>query len=487
MRIVIGNHKSQIFCGAKDMEILRKALRIRSPGAWYSPAFRNNTWDGYVNYISDRTGLFDTGLLVEVCKQIRALGKEPELKDSRETFRDLHEVKEIGGKILREDQREALHAFLNHRVGGISFPRGIMDEATNYGKTILTASIVASFSEKRRGIYLINNKTIFVQVYQDLKELLGKDVVGCVMSGKTDWKRFNVCMVQTLANQIYKNPKIKNDLAQQDFIVIDEYDEVINFKATKLILQHTYNAPIRLGLTGTASMSKDKTKNRDQIRFTGPVIHKTTNKQLVDLGVSAKPTIKFILGNDKVYEDLSYEEEYDRCIIRNKTRHRRIWRRVARNIEKGPVLILFRYHKHIQEVMKLCPDQLQKDYKIGMAHGKIKNREQIIQRFNKGKIDILLCSMIIRRGKNIPEIRSLLNAAGGDSQSNVLQIFGRGLRKSKTKTKINIEEFYDLGKYLRKHSKHRIIYYKNQKFPVKELYKGKLLSKITVNGKKVKN
>lgn len=488
MEIIVNNHKSQLLCGAKDMEAMRKLMRIKSPGAFYSEQFRSGIWDGYINYISDRTGMFDTGLLAQVCKHLRSIGKKIEIDDRRETFKDLHEVKEIGGKTLREDQRVALHAFLNNRVEGIKFPRGIMDEATNYGKTILTASVVASFSQKRRGLYLINNKTIFVQVYKDLQDLLGKDQVGRVQSGyPVDWKRFNICMVQTLANQIQKNPKVRAELSKQDIIIIDEYDEVINFKATKTILQHSYNAPIRLGLTGTALMSKDKNKNQDQLRFTGPVIHKTTNKQLVDLGVSAKPKITFFMGNEKVYEDLTWQEEYEKCITKNKARNRKIWRRVEKKLEKGQVLVLFKYHQHIDELMKLCPEELLKNFKIGIAHGKIKNREQIIEKFNKGKCDVLMASMIIRRGKNIPEIRTLINAAAGDSQSNVLQIFGRGLRKSKTKKRIDLEEFFDKGKYLQRHSKHRVIYYKNQKFPVKELYKQKLLNKISINGKKRKN
>jgi superfamily II DNA or RNA helicase len=79
--------------------------------------------------------------------------------------------------------------------------------------------------------------------------------------------------------------------------------------------------------------------------------------------------------------------------------------------------------------------------------------------------------MIIKRGINLPLIRMLINAAGGDSETNVLQILGRALRKHATKDSVKVVDFYDEGAYLMRHSKHRVKFYKDQKFKVKELYK----------------
>ena len=73
---------------------------------------------------------------------------------------------------------------------------------------------------------------------------------------------------------------------------------------------------------------------------------------------------------------------------------------------------------------------------------------------------------------NLKLIRTLINAAGGDSWRNVLQIFGRALRKEAgVKEEVNVEDFMDEGRYLKRHSKHRINYYKKEGFPVGELYK----------------
>jgi superfamily II DNA or RNA helicase len=79
--------------------------------------------------------------------------------------------------------------------------------------------------------------------------------------------------------------------------------------------------------------------------------------------------------------------------------------------------------------------------------------------------------MIIRRGKNLPIMQVLINGAGGKSHENILQILGRLLRKGEGQEKVYLDDFFDKGYYLQKHSKRRIIFYRNEKFEVKEIYK----------------
>lgn len=486
VEIEVNNSKSKVICSAQTLEALRELMKIKAKNYFWSPAYRRREWDGYIHYISDRTGLFDTGLLDQVCKHLRVLEKRYTIVDERETFRDIHEVKELGGGItLRSDQSKALHLILNNRIEGIKFPRGIMAEATNYGKSIIAAALFASFSQKRLGLLLVNSKTLFEQALPDLQKMLGKDQVGWVKSGSIKWLRINVCMVQTLCNLIKKNMRLRDMLAKESIVVIDEWDELVNRKDCQEILKYVYNAPIRIGLTGTEQLSKDKTRNQNQFKFCGPIIHKTTNKELVDQGVSSKPTITFLRGNQKGGMRGNWQKEYLRRIVKNRDRNDKIWKATRKRVDRGPVLILFKLHEHAIQLMDSCPEDLNKHYKIGVVHHKTANRENIIKNFNDGKVDILLASMIIRRGKNLPFIRFLINAAAGDSEVNVLQIFGRALRKTvkgkRKKVKVEMVEFFDKGYYLQRHSKHRIRYYKKQQFPVRELYK-KVLVK-TINNK----
>jgi len=472
--IIVNNHKSKLDCSAQTLFEIRKLMAIKAKNYFWSPAYRSRRWDGFINYITEIGGQFDTGLLGQVCDHLRKMGKKFEIIDNRETFKDLHEVTELGDLVLRPDQQVALSTLLNNRLEGIKFIRGIMAEATNYGKSIISAGVFAAFSQKRRGLLLVNSKTLFDQALPDLQKLLGKDQVGWVKSSSYKWLRVNVCMVQTLGNRIKKDPQIRNELSKQDIVLIDEYDEVIGRRDCKLVLQNCYNASIRVGFTGTELMSKDKNRNQEQIKFCGPVIHKTTNKELVDAGVSTKPNITFYLGNDKVKYKGDWQKEYLKGVIKNKARNKKVWRLVNKVIEKGPVLILFKLHQHGNELMATCPPEFMEFYNIAKIHHKTPNNDAVMERFKDGKIDVLISSMILKRGKNLPTIRTLVNAAGGDSEANILQIFGRALRKDESKDEVDIIEFFDGGYYLQRHSKHRIRYYKKQGFPVKELYRQKL-------------
>lgn len=474
IEIVVKNTNSTMYATEETTLKIRGLMAIKAKNYFWSPAYRQRKWDGFINYMTPK-GLFETGLLSEVCNNLRKINKKFIITDEREKFKDLHLVDELGDLILREDQKVALHTLLNHKIEGLKFVRGIMAEATNYGKSIISAGVFAAFSQKRRGLLLVNSKTLFDQALPDLQNLLGKEQVGWVSSQKgVNWKRVNVCMVQTLGSRIKSNIQIRNELSKQDIVLIDEYDEVIGRKDCKLILKHCYNAPIRIGFTGSELMSKDKNRNMEQIKFCGPVIHKTTNKELVEQGISTKPNIKFVMGNDRIKIKGNWNEEYKKGIIKNKRRNRKVWRITNRVIEKGPVLILFKIHKHGYELLAKCPQEFMNFYNVALVHHKTSNREELIEKFNNGKIDVLISSMILKRGKNIPMIRTLINAAGGDSEANILQLFGRALRKHKSKNVVDIIDFFDIGAYLQRHSKHRIRYYKKQGFEVKELYKTKL-------------
>lgn len=476
VKIVINNQKSRLIGSIGVRTKLYKDMGIKNPKAFWSPAFRSQKWDGYVRFFGEDSGLFSTGLLPEICKLLTTYGEKYDLEDDREIFKDIHEPEELGGLQFRGYQFDAVRAVLNNRFEGIRFQRGILDEATNAGKSLIAGGIYASFSKKRKGLFLTNSKTLFFQAYNDLVQLFDKETIGRINSDITDWKRINICMVQTLGSRVNKDPKYKNYLAQVDILIMDEADELIGRKDSLKILQLSYNATLRIALTGTALKHKDPIRNKTLITYFGPILHKTTNKQLVDLGVSTKPNIKIYMGNTHIRRDGDYKEEYLKGIIKNKKRHRKIWRLVDRQIgkEKLPLLILFKEHQQAYSLVKEMPEHIRETYSHTIVHHETPNREAIFEKFNNGRIDILISSMIIKRGKNLPLIQTLINAAGGDSQVTVLQIFGRALRSHKTKKTVDVIDLWDVGQYLQRHSKHRVIYYKNQDFPVKELYKQKL-------------
>jgi superfamily II DNA or RNA helicase len=472
IKIIVNNQKSRLLADLKTIMQVRKVFAIKHPNYFWAASWRQHKWDGYIRYITEQGGNFKTGLLPQLCQHLDDLGKEYELVENREIFKDLHKPKEMGGLKFRDYQEESRASLVDNMFKGIRFQRGILKDATNAGKSLIGGGIIASFSKKRVAVILTNSKTLFEQVYPDMIKLFGKEDVGRMNSDHSEWKRINICMVQTFGIRMQKDPSYKNKLAKVDIVIADEADELIGRKDCQRILENTYNATIRVALTATGGMHKDPLRNQDLLAYFGPIVHITKNKELVEKGVSTPPDIRITTGSVKSLKH-SYKEQYEMGIIKNKDRHRKIWARVARHIGRGrlPVLILFREHDHAHRILAEMPEELESQFTYTIVHGETPGREKIFEKFNKGRIDILLASMIIKRGKNLPGIRVLVNAAGGDSEVTVVQILGRALRKAKGKKKVWIEDFWDLGRNLRRHSYHRVRYYKNQEFPVKELYK----------------
>lgn len=472
VRILIDNNKSRVVGDARVVHELSEAMKLKAPGYFFSPQYRRRVWDGYTRYITE-AGMFQTGLIDLVVKELDKLKCKYTFEDERAHFKDLNLVTDLGGKTLRGYQLASVKALFENKFGDVKFIRGILDEATNAGKNLIAAAIMASFSKKRRGLFLIDNTVIYAQAIKELEELLPGQI-GHIQGKNIKWGRLTVCMVQSLANLIKKDPKSRAEVAKTDIVMIDECDSTAGKKTCKAIMTHCYDAPIRIGLSGTPLMHKHPTKNRLIQAYFGPVIHKTSSEELVKLGVSSKPYIRIMEGNTIHRYDGDYVKEYRRGIIKSKERNRKIWKIVARQLgkDRGPILILIKNHAHIAYLLKEMPYEMETTLTYTSVHHKTMGREQKFKDFMDGKTDILIASMIIKRGLNIGVMKTLINAAGGDSETNVVQILGRGLRKIKgVKEKIWVYDFWDIGMYLRRHSNHRLRFYKNQKFPVKELYK----------------
>lgn len=473
VRILIDSNKSRVIGSAKIIHMLHTTIKIKHPRYFWSVAYRKRQWDGYVKYVTE-TGSFSTGLLNQVIDVLKENKHKWVLEDKRESFKDLHMIRNLGGKEMRPYQIESLTSVLENTYEGIKYIRGILHEATNAGKNLIAAGIIKSFSKKRQWLFLIDNSAIYDQAKVDLKKLLPDEDVGWIRGKDIKWGRITVCMVQSLGNLIKKDPKARARLTKIDGVLVDECDTTMHRAPCKKIISFSYGAVIRIGLSGSPLCSKDKTRNQDILAYFGPVIHATTNKQLVDQGYSSKPHIKILTGNTIHKYKGDYAREYKRGIIRSKERNKKVWSVVKKQLKKnrGPIIILIKNHAHIDYLMKYCPPEIKDNFSIPSVHHKTKGRIGIFKRFNKGKTTILIASMIIRRGLNLPIMKTLINAAGGDSEANVIQLLGRGLRKQEgVKEHLYLYDFWDIGIYLRRHSFHRVKYYKAQEFEVKELYK----------------
>lgn len=472
IRLTINNNKVKIDCSRKYLLRLIKDFKIRHRNAYYIRAYMPRGWDGKIKYVSD-AGYFPTGLLPKVVKYLKEADKDFEFDDLRRLIEPGKVPLRLGGLEARPYQIEIAEIIRDNYIQGINedlyFPRGILKAATNAGKTFIMAMIAKMFNQKT--ICLINSKELFNDLLKDIPNFLpGK--VGQISAKKIEWNDFMICMAPTTKNRI-ESYHIAKKIAEYPICLVDECDLSDNKTYKRVINMGLYNCFVKIGLSGTALMAQDKNKNEVIRGYFGEQLHEIRNRELMDKGYSSEVVVKILWGNEDPMEGLDYRTQYDLGIIKNKKRNRKIFKRVKINLKRKriPALVIVKNHKHIQLLYSLFKRKLSKKYSLDWVHHKRPDRFEVVDRFIKGKIDILIGSLILKRGKNFPLMKYILNGGGGKGIENTLQILGRATRIHKSKKKTYFEDFYDEALYLRRHSKRRIIGYKNEQIKVIEKYK----------------
>tara|TARA_R110001606_G_scaffold395476_1_gene567843 strand:+ start:78 stop:1529 length:1452 start_codon:yes stop_codon:yes gene_type:complete len=475
--IEINNNKAQFHGSYETLNTLYEAFRIRHPNAFHMRNYMPKGWDGKIDVMSKK-GSIELGLLPKFITKMDELGIRYEIGDHRPPVEVPKVIAEFNGYTLRDYQESSLRAVVEHHIKDstgdiIPFHRGILKEATNAGKTLMAAGLFLSFN-KLPTLMFINGTDLYEQALKEMPGYIGAENVGRIDPKEIKLAPFTLVKVRTLANRL---DKLKRELIKYRVGIIDECDQADN-KTYKRPLSHLINLSVRVGMSGTAQMGKLKKHEPKKIAIEGafgPIIHETTNRDLIDKGHSMEVVVKINKGNDKVYEGLTYQEEYDECIVFNKNRNRTILKRLNYNCVKKkriPALVICQRLDHVQELYKMSKKHFKKEYRVAYATGqmKTKKRKQIIEDFREGKIDILITSMIISRGMNLPLTQFLINAAGGESAERPLQILGRLFRKLEGIKYKYYEDFWDEGQYLRHHSRRRRLYYEDEDLVVLPLF-----------------
>lgn len=464
--ITIKNSVSKVSGLAKDTLKVYKAFGVKNPNAFFLRRHMPKGWDGQFHFIKDN-GNFDTGLLPRVIEFCKEVGIKYELHDERDKkfLKRAELVTHNASWEYRDYQLEAVKSVVDLKIAGKRFPRCTIKAATNAGKTGISAGIYLSY-KKAPTIFLMNSKELFDQALEELPVLLGESV-GQISSKKIEWADFMVVMVQTLKNRLNT---ITPKLANYKVLIVDECDLAAN-KTNKKVIGALHTTVVRVGLSGTVNASKlkkDQIKNWTIEGFFGPEAYDISNRALIDKGVSSEVAVRFIKGNRDTIEANGWQDEYEKGIVENKLRNKKCLKRVMYHLSKGRSnqLIIAQRHKHIMNLLDLFNKAkkkglLEKDIVIDWVHHERKDRAKVVAAFKEGKVDILIGSMILKRGKNFPLMKFMINAGGGKGIENTLQLLGRAFRGCK-----HYEDFLDRGEYLSKHSRRRYIYYKNEKLKV---------------------
>lgn len=463
----------------KEAQQLYKKYQIRHPNAFFLRS-KIKDWDGMVKFIT-KNGTFKIGLLPSVLASCRELGINPKIVDLRKPVPIVSKpVTSIGKYKLRPEQITAVSSVINNRVGGKPFHIGVLDYTVNAGKSLIMAAIYYSFKEKLKTLLITNDSDWLQQSKEEFKQYLpGEDITFVQGSNVKNWSNFSIGMVQSISRNI---KKYQPELAKIDMVLVDEADLAGN-KSYQQVLTHLYNTRVRIGLSGTIYMSKyakDRLKIMNLRSFFGDTLSEFRLKDSIKKGYSTQTIVKMV-PVDHYYpsgwesDKTDYKEIYDDTITNNKYALDAVLDRLRYNMKYGrlPALVVCKFVQHCENIYKYIKDALDSSLNIANVHvnTKDKERKQIMEDFRNGKIDILVSTTLIARGKNFPLLKLLINAASMDSQEKSIQFLGRLVRTHKSKSRVYLDDLQYFGDYLTRHGNHRRMYYQREKLKVIQLGK----------------
>lgn len=346
----------------------------------------------------------------------------------------------------------------------LKMTRGIVWVPTGGGK----GEMITGLTQRvpcRWGI-VINSMQLVDDIANRIKKRFGEDV-GMIGEGKwDDSKRITCATFQTLYTQIDK-PQVKNFLASLEGFIVDEV-HTLAAGSYAAVASKTTNAFLRFGFSGTPLQRGDK-RSPIAIGSIGPVIFRITARELIERGIIAEPTIVMtpvVQTTDKVKHDAVYASIITHSELRNRTIVE-----LCRKAKK-PLLCFVKHTDHGHRLNQaLNVAGVPSEFIWGDKN--TPKRKAAIERLVRGDIDAIVCSVVFNTGIDIPELRSLVLAAGGKSAIATLQRVGRGVRafdkqQQTTKSEIDVYDILDIGnKMMERHTRARLRAYGVEDFTIK--------------------
>ena len=449
------------------VNLLDDALAIDQKGSHFNPAVQTGLWDGRRHMFYKDGCTFPKGIIARVKRLLREAGyKIMKTRDERKNLPGEARLERINpnmfkGVELREDQLRVLTKALEAGCG-------LLHVATGGGKTEIGAAIIKVLAEVRC-LFLVHTKQLLKQARERIALRLGtiEEHIGIIGDGRFEPKHITIATVQSLSRARGATQKkvIAKYLKTIGLLILDETHHASAKSFYKLIQR--IDAPWRYGLSGTPFGLADGKGLMVEAAF-GPVVEKVSTNELVMKGVLAKPTITMIEVNEpKIDPDLDWQGVYKEGIVLNEKRNGLIaeWARKFAK-KKWPTLVIV---KELWHGDNICVLLRAAGVPHAFVHGQMATEQVERQkvRLVEGKIGVLVASPIFGEGVDVPSVRAIIVADGGQSTANVLQKIGRGLRRKAGDNRLDVIDFADMThKWLAVHSQERIALYEAESFEV---------------------
>lgn len=434
------------------VEAMTLTLRYRPKGYQHTTLFKLHKWDGWKSLLrqDEADYVFPTGLWPRVRQGLAQAAVPVTVDDTRETIQGTPVIQTPSGLTLYDDQQDVLQAALD------SDGRGLLNLATNFGKTELMACLSLSYGGPT--LVMVAWRKLLTETAGRLRDLL-QEPVGELGAGRKPRgsERVIVAMPQTARPGAWLDP-IR-------VLLVDEAHNVSPVSWFPLLGRCP--APVRFGLSGTIREVQPLIIEA----FLGPLLIEVEEKALVDLGRSATPRIWMpnVQVPSSVPSMSDYSTLYAQGIVGNVSRNRMIVEACQWTAsQRLRTLVLVWAIQHGRTLSAMLTDKgLTTDFVSGQTVDPT-YLDRAVERLVSGETQVLVASGIFNQGVNIPELEVLINAAGWRSPLATRQKLGRALRrKPHGANEVLVIDPYDWGnRLLEKHSDDRLRTYQRQGFQV---------------------
>lgn len=437
-------------------DLLDTRLSYYKDGYFFSPAYEMGVWDGKQHFFSVTTGKLYSGFTSRALQLLKQNGIQYQLEGYPTPLVDTSLIERItlfnGNKPdieLREHQLGAVKQALR-------FSRGVVQVATNGGKTEIAAAIIKLLGLPPT-VYYVPRATLVKQVAERLEMRL-RVKVGRMGAGfdKPNPGGITVSMTQTAADRLRKKPKL--DWVQIATLMFGDECHLASDGRYQYAIEHT-PAPVRILMSGTPFRKNPVERGWVQ-GYGGPLLAVVHNDELVTKGISAKPNVLYFqvpmnIVRSKTLAMYDYNYALTDCVERNQAIAAFGRAFVACGLQ---VIIMVRLTEHGKSIQKFIPEAT-------LTHSTASNRNSTEKRIRLGEVFCCIATPIFDTGLDAPNIGAIVYAGGGNDEIRLAQSLGRLLRQDETGKKspwfVDFKDMYHT--VLARHSRTRMKYFKSHK------------------------
>jgi len=342
---------------------------------------------------------------------------------------------------LRDYQKECIEEI--NKAEHLGIRRQIVVLATGSGKTIIFGSLIAERNE--RSLIIAHTNELLLQAQDKLKMIAPTLSTGLLCS---DRKEFDSQVVISSIQSACR-PKNLERLKEQNFkiVVIDEshHSAADTYKTViKALGCSESDGPLLLGFTATAFREDGKglAEVFDKVTFELGI------SDLIEKGHLVKPKgIRIFSEIDLGKLELSDGDYKKTSLIE------------VMDTEEMVVSVVDAYIEHAEFLPTICfgcsilhARHLQVEFKKrGVSSETIsgktpkEEREEILNRFSSGKIDVLTNCSLLCEGIDLPRTEAIIIARPTKSRGLFIQMAGRALRPFPNKTSALILDFGEIA------------------------------------------